>query len=74
MAHPKDEEVYPVGTVVRLQKTGEFALIQKRVFLKNGKNFLHYLGQIEGRDSGLPGYYVIYHDEVDLEALPPTQR
>jgi hypothetical protein len=72
MAHPRDDEVYPVGTVVRLKKTGEFARIEKRIFLKDERNFLHYLGQIDGRKSG-PGYYAIYHDEVDLEALPPNE-
>lgn len=69
MAHPKDDEVYPIGTVVRLKKTGQFAIIRKQVFLMGEKNFLHYTGEIEGRE----GLYAIYHDDVELEALPPTQ-
>lgn len=68
MAHPKDDEVYPVGTVVRLKKTGQFAIIRKQVFLMDEKNFLHYTGEIEGRE----GMYAIYHDDVELEALPPN--
>jgi hypothetical protein len=63
----KDEDVYPVDTVVRLHKTGEFALIVDRTFLKDGKNFLHYLAKIEGRGDHM---YAVYHEEVDLEALP----
>lgn len=69
MAHPKDDEVYPADTVVRLKKTGQFVRIIEPVFLKDGRNFLHYHGEIEGRE----GMYAIYHDEVDLEALPPTE-
>jgi hypothetical protein len=64
----KDHETYPEESVVRLKKTGEFALIKKRVFLKEGKNFLHYEGPIEGRG---PGNYAFYHQDVDLECLPP---
>ena len=64
--HPKDEEVYPIGTVVRIKKTGQFALIKDVVFLKDGKNFLHYRGEIEGRD----GLFALYHGDVELEALP----
>lgn len=64
----KDEDTYPLETVVRLHKTGQFAVIKDRVFLKDGRNFLHYRGIIEGRE----GLYALYHEEVDLEALPPT--
>lgn len=67
MAHPKDEDVYPIGTTVRRIKTGEFARITDIVFQFNGKNFLHYLGEIEGRE----GKYCLLHDEVELEVLPP---
>ncbi len=64
--HPKDNELYPVGTVVRLKKTGQFALIKNVTFLFNEKNFLHYLGEIEGRE----GNYALYHDDLELECLP----
>jgi hypothetical protein len=63
----KDEDVYPLETVVRLKKTGQFAIIKDRTFPKDGKNFLHYRGQIEGRGEGL---YCLLHDEIELECLP----
>jgi hypothetical protein len=67
--HPKDSEVYPIDTVVRIKKTGEFAIIKDQAFLMNGKNFLHYHGIIEGRGTGL---FALYHSDVELEALPPA--
>lgn len=63
----RDEDTYPIDTVVRIRKTGQFAMIKDRCFLKDGKNFLNYLGIIEGRGEGL---YAIYHEDVELEALP----
>jgi hypothetical protein len=66
--HPKDEDTYPEGTVVRFKKSGKLAVIKKRAFMMDGKGFLHYLGAIEGRQ----GEYAIYHDDVDLVALPPV--
>ncbi len=65
--HPKDNEVYVVDTVVRLKKTGEFAIIRKVQFMMDGKHFLHYEGEIEGRGSG---NFALYHNDVELEALP----
>jgi len=62
------DEVYPVGTVVRLKKTGQFALITDVAFLTDNKTFLNYLGHIEGRGDGK---YAIFHQDVDLEVLPP---
>jgi hypothetical protein len=67
----KDEDAYPPHTVVRLKKTGEFARIIKGKFLReedpdNPRHFLHYLAYIEGRI----GMYALYHDDIDLEALP----
>lgn len=63
----RDEDTYPIDTVVRIRKTGQFAMIKDRCFLKDGKNFLNYLAIIEGRGEGR---YAIYHEDVDLEALP----
>lgn len=64
----KDEDVYPLETVVRLKKTGQFAIIKSRTFLSPGeKNFLHYLAIIEDRG---PGHYCIFHQDVELECLP----
>jgi hypothetical protein len=61
--------VYPVDTVVRLKKTGEFALIKNRVFLLNG-SILHYEGLIESKGDG-KNYYLGRNEDLDLEALPP---
>ena len=61
----KDSEVYPVGTVVGL-RTGQFAIIKQVCFLNEEKNFLHYLGEIEGKH----GLYALYHDDIFLECLP----
>jgi hypothetical protein len=47
--HPRDEDAYKADTIVRLKKTGQFAIIKRPTFLKDGKGFLHYLGVIEGR-------------------------
>lgn len=66
----KDDEVYPIGTVVRLKRTGQFALIKDVAFLLNGQSFLHYTGEIEGRE----GNYAIYHEDVELECLPITKE
>lgn len=65
----KDEDVYPIDTVVRIKKTGEFAMVKKHGWLRpeRREHFLHYLAIIEGREDGL---YALYHEEVDLEALP----
>jgi hypothetical protein len=68
MVHPRDEDAYPVGTIVRLKKNGQLAKIVDRGFLMGGKNFLHYLGEIEGR----PGRYALYHDDLELVSLPKT--
>lgn len=66
----KVEEVYPIDTVVRIRKTGQFALIKQRSFL-NPTNFLNYLALIEGRGDGL---YCIFHQDVDLEVLPTLRN
>jgi hypothetical protein len=65
--HPRDEDAYKVDTVVRLKKTGQFAVIKRVAFMMDGKGFLHYLGVIEGRGDGL---YALYHSDIDLECLP----
>ena len=70
MAHPKDYEVYPLGTVVRLKNTGQFAIIKIQAFQMNGQGFLHYLGEIEGRE----GLYCLIHDRLEVECLPSQKR
>lgn len=64
--HPKDSEIYPIDTVVRLKKTGQFAIIKSHTFVYDGKGFLYYEGEIEGR----LGQYALYHQDLELEALP----
>jgi hypothetical protein len=61
---------FPVDTVVRLKKTGEFAIIKRVAFLNDEKSFLHYEGTIEGRGKGL---YALYPDDIELECLPPDK-
>ena len=63
----KDEDTYPLDTVVRIRKTGEFAIIKQKTFQKDGRGFLNYLAVIEGRGDAL---YAVYHENVDLEILP----
>lgn len=63
----KDEDVYPIETVVRIIKTGQLAIIKRQAFLKDGKSFLNYLGAIEGRGNGL---YAIYHQDIELMPRP----
>jgi hypothetical protein len=67
--HPKDNEVYPIGTVVRIKKTGVFAIIRKHGFLKDGKNFLHYLREVEEKE----GLFALYHDDIEVESLPSIE-
>jgi hypothetical protein len=65
--HPNDDELYPPETVVRIKKTGEFAIIKNVVFMMAGNGFLHYEGIIEGKGDGR---YALYHEDVEVEALP----
>jgi hypothetical protein len=69
MAQVPFEEVYPLDTIVRIRKTGLFARITHRTFLKDGRTFQHYLAEIDGRE----GNYCIFHQDVDLECLPRKQ-
>ena len=64
----KDEDVFPIGTVVRLKSTGEFCKITGHNWLRPElkKHFLNYFCEIEGKK----GRYAVYHNEVELEALP----
>lgn len=68
MAHPTDKEVYPEGTVVRIKRTGEFAIIRDHIYLSEGRNFLNYLAEIEGQK----GLFALYHDAVELDHRPDT--
>lgn len=64
----RDEDVYPIDTIVRLRDTGEFARITGHNWLRPElkKHFLNYFAEIEGKK----GQFAVYHSEVELEALP----
>lgn len=66
MPHPKDSEIYPVDTVVRLIDSGLFATIKVQAFQMNGQGFLYYLGEIEGKE----GLYCLIHDRLEVQCLP----
>lgn len=70
MAHPKDDELLEVGTVVRLKETGEFGIILQQVFLMDGRNFLHYEGRIYGRENSR-GMWAMYHERIEPTSLSP---
>lgn len=55
-----------IDSVVRIKKTGQFAIIKSIAFLLDKKSFLHYTGEIEGRE----GQYALYHKDIELECLP----
>lgn len=61
----REEDVYPPGTVVRIKKTNEFAVIRKVHRFIDG-SYQHYLAFVEGKE----GLYVVYHQDIELEALP----
>jgi len=64
--HPKDDEIYPLETRVIWKKNGLKAVIKRQTFQMGGKGFLHYLGEVQGRQ----GLYCLIHDEIGLEELP----
>lgn len=58
---------YPIGTVVRLKKTGEFALIVgHNLMMDKPDTFLNYYIEIEGKC----GRWVTYDDRIELECFP----
>lgn len=62
---------FEVGTVVRLRKTNELALITDICYLKDRKNFLNYLAIVEGRGEGT---YALYDSDIELECLPEPSK
>lgn len=62
---------FEVGTVVRIKRTGELAIIRERSYLKDNISFLNYMGEIEGRGAGL---YALYDDDLELECLPSNMN
>jgi hypothetical protein len=63
------KEPYPIGTIVRIKRTGQFARIESVAKLLDG-TLLHYEGPIEGKPPG--NYYLGNNDDVELELLPPN--
>lgn len=61
-----DSEIYPIETVVRWKRTGEFGIIKKYTFQHEQKGFMNYLVLVEGKE----GLFCWFHDDVDLECLP----
>ena len=57
----KDSDVYPVGTVIRIKRTNEFAIIRNHTFQKDGKGFLNYLCEILVRKQH--ALYCMFHDD-----------
>jgi hypothetical protein len=66
----KDSDVYPVGTVVRIKRTNEFAIIKTHTFQHFGRGFLNYLVEKEGKH----GLYCAFHDDIEVEHLPPVSN
>lgn len=54
MAHPKDSEIYPLNTVIARNRTGEYAIIRNHTSQVEGREFLNYLVEIEGREGPYP--------------------
>jgi hypothetical protein len=68
MGRLREEDLFPLETVVRVIKTGQFAIIKDYVYQSTSKNdFQYYTGIIEGRGDG---QYVLFPDEIELEVLP----
>jgi hypothetical protein len=65
------KDIYPINTVVRIKKTGEFAVIKNYTFQHDGKRFLNYLAIIEGKGDGT---YALYHENIELECLPSSNQ
>jgi len=64
-----DDQIYPIETVVRWKRTGEFGLVKSYTFQHDNKGFMNYLVEVEGRE----GLYCWFHDDVDLECLPTNK-
>lgn len=71
MGSPKDENVDPIDTIVRIKRTGEFARISNHGWLRPEikKYFLHYEAEIECRS---PDIWILYHDDIEFE-WPPKE-
>lgn len=64
MSHPKDSELIPIGSkvaIIRGFNFGKTAVITKHAFQKDGRNFLNYEAEIDGRE----GTYALYHDDLE---------
>lgn len=70
MAHPKDNELIPIGTTVTWTKPRSkekvTAIIINHCFQFQGRGFLNYEVELPG----IRGRFAAYHDDIKLEALP----
>ena len=62
----KGENAYPIATMIRIRRTGEFAMVTKKTFMMEGRRIMTYLGKIEGRGDSL---YALYHDDIFFRTL-----
>jgi hypothetical protein len=73
MSHPKDNEIYPVGTTVKVLRgynKGKVAVIKEQDFQFYGKGFLNYRATIEGRE----GLYALYHGDLEVIEFPEPPK
>lgn len=66
MPHPKDDELIPVGTVVRIKvgaNKGKKARIDEHVFRNGDRDFMYYLGAICKPSNK---NYCLLHDELEV--------
>ena len=69
MPHPKDDEIFPIGSTVFWKKRNCFAIIVDHGTGKDGREFLnYYVNEIKGRE----GNFAAYHDDLTLIDLPPV--
>lgn len=69
MPHPKDNELLPIDTVVKIiagTNKGKKARIKQYTFVSGDKGFLNYLCYIQGKGKDL---YAVYQDDLEI-----TQR
>ncbi|HEX8547954.1 MAG TPA: hypothetical protein VF691_13405 [Cytophagaceae bacterium] len=60
-------QIYPEGTIVRIKKTDQLAIIIDVCYLcNNPENFLHY----RVKYAGGKGPYAAYPDDLELLVLP----
>lgn len=67
--HPKDSDIYPLETKVLILEgynKGKTAVIKDYTFQFDGKGFLNYLAEVQGRT----GRFAVYHEEIRIIEKP----